>query len=313
MRRLASFSTTVFLLLAQGAPASGVEAPGSYFFDVASDTGRQWRIFVSVPPGEPPQNGFPVIYAADANTQFLTMAETVAAAARRPDVASGAIVVGIGYPDGLDVEKERGVDLSPSPGPEDSPVQGGGADILLDFIRNELQPEIARRHDVDSAREAWFGHSFGGLFGLHAYATRNDTFDAYLLASPSVWWDGRAILGAVCDFANSPAPDAAVVRFTVGQYEQEAAHWIRDEAEAARMQKMLNARGQISNAREVAAFLAGTPGLSVSIDLIPGEDHGSVVPASISRAAHVFLRNDPVSSAAAGAARPEWCPAPETD
>ncbi|MCG8369393.1 MAG: hypothetical protein MJA32_02635, partial [Proteobacteria bacterium] len=263
------------------------------------------------PPGEVPESGFPVVYAADGNTQFLTMAETVSNAARRPEVASGAIVVGIGYPDGIDAVEERGFDLTPTPGPDDSPVRGGGADVLLEFIRSELQPEIARRHDVDASRRAWFGHSFGGLFGLYVYTRRNDTFDEYFLASPSIWWDDRAILGDVCRFANAPEPGAANVHFTVGQYEQEAAHWIRDKDEAARTQKMLNARGQISNAREVAAFLAGTPGLGVSFDLIPGEDHGSVVPASISRAAHVFLRDDPVNGAAAGVARPEWCPAHE--
>ncbi|MCG8371460.1 MAG: alpha/beta hydrolase, partial [Proteobacteria bacterium] len=171
MGRLTGF--LAILLLAQGSGAVGL--PGSYFFDVESETGRHWRIFVSVPPGEVPESGFPVVYAADGNTQFLTMAETVSNAVRRPDVASGAIVVGIGYPDGIDAVVERGFDLTPTTGPDDSPVRGGGADVLLEFVRSELQPEIARRHDVDASREAWFGHSFGGLFGLYVYATRNDT------------------------------------------------------------------------------------------------------------------------------------------
>lgn len=308
IRRLATVLASLFLFSLSC--AADIAVPDSYSFEVTAEGGRSWRIFVSIPPGETPEDGFAVIYAADGNRQFLTMTETVRNAIRRPDISSGAIVVGIGYPDGLAVGAERGLDLTPSPGPVDSRVRGGGANVMLEAIRQKIQPEIARRHDVDADREAWFGHSFGGLFGLYAYASRNDTFDEYFVASPSVWWDDRSVLDTVCRFSATRVDPVAPIHLTVGQYEQELPHWYTDGTEeSTRITSLLASRGMVSNARELGTFLTGLPGFSGSFEVIPREDHGSVVPAAISRAVHSFLRNQSSPNLSGESTLPEWCPA----
>ena len=292
MRRwctLAALALAALLLGANGS-AGTVELANSYFFDVEIAGGRSWRVYVSVPPGDAPEAGFPVMYAADGNTQFLTLAETMRNTARRFDITRDAIVVAIGYPPGADVIHERGIDLTPPTDTAGLADNSGGADGLLDYIDARLQPEIARRHPVDESQEAWFGHSFGGLFGLYAFSTRNEVFDRYYLASPSIWWDNRAILDTVRRFVEDSAELDSELHVTVGEYEQSVAPWSSGHPEADQLEKRLTERGQVSNAQEVVRLAASVSGIRTSITIIPGEDHSSVVPASISRAVHRFLR-----------------------
>ena len=47
------------------------------------------------------------------------------------------------------------------------------------------------------------GHSFGGLFAIHALIERPDSFDAYIAISPSLWWaDGVVVDRAELLFAS---------------------------------------------------------------------------------------------------------------
>lgn len=85
------------------------------------------------------------------------------------------------YPDRL---KEHAVDLGPH----------GGAEKLLDFMEQELMPEISRRYTVDSRCQTLFGHSLGGLFVLFALFTRSQLFTNFLACSPSIWWNDHEIL-----------------------------------------------------------------------------------------------------------------------
>jgi predicted alpha/beta superfamily hydrolase len=66
--------------------------------------------------------------------------------------------------------------------------RAGGAAAFLDFIVDTLQPAVARAYAVDPARQVLYGHSYGGLFVLHALSTRPQAFSAYLAASPALWW-----------------------------------------------------------------------------------------------------------------------------
>jgi predicted alpha/beta superfamily hydrolase len=69
----------------------------------------------------------------------------------------------------------------------------GGADRFLDFIQTELIPEIEKRYRTAPYR-IFAGHSFGGLFAIHALITRPDLFNAYIAVSPSLQWDdGRTL------------------------------------------------------------------------------------------------------------------------
>src|SRR3546814_14886732 len=48
--------------------------------------------------------------------------------------------------------------------------------------------------DLQAADRILFGHSLGGLFAAHALLTRPHSFSAFIVGSPSLWWNGFAIL-----------------------------------------------------------------------------------------------------------------------
>ncbi len=77
---------------------------------------------------------------------------------------------------------------------------GGGADAFLDFINDELKPFVSSTFQIDESEEYFYGHSLGGLFGLHTLFTRTDTFDKYLISSPSIWWNDKSIVQTATDF-----------------------------------------------------------------------------------------------------------------
>jgi pimeloyl-ACP methyl ester carboxylesterase len=109
---------------------------------------------------------------------------------RRKPVSFGqpdSIVVSIGYPLTNSVYDmvNRFIDYKPPPGNQDSP---SGADPFLDFIDDALRPWVHNTvfPRVDFARDALFGHSFGGLLVTYALISRPDMFDTYLAASPAL-------------------------------------------------------------------------------------------------------------------------------
>jgi tetratricopeptide (TPR) repeat protein len=99
------------------------------------------------------------------------------------------IVVGIGNTD-------RTRDLTPTKAslarPDGRPMEfptAGGADTFLTFIATELKPYIEKRYRT-APFSIFAGHSFGGLFAMHAFTSRPDTFNAYIAVSPTLTWDG---------------------------------------------------------------------------------------------------------------------------
>lgn len=70
----------------------------------------------------------------------------------------------------------------------------GGAEAFLQFLREELQPSVDKVIGT-AGYEVLFGHSFGGLFTLYTLKTAPDTFDAYIAASPSIWWKDDYLYG----------------------------------------------------------------------------------------------------------------------
>src|SRR3546814_18965531 len=70
--------------------------PSTRTFETKSDGGETYRIFVSFPKGEPPADGYPVLYVIDGNASFASFAET----RRLLEYADKgkALVVGVGYP-----------------------------------------------------------------------------------------------------------------------------------------------------------------------------------------------------------------------
>src|SRR5690606_31756899 len=136
---------------------------------------------VYTPPGyDAGDQRYPVIYLLDGDAHFhhaTGVAAFLAAQNRMPP----AIVVGIANTD-------RSRDLTPTRQPQ--PPTSGGADRFLEFLASELIPRIERDYRTAPLR-ILVGHSFGGLFAVHALISRPELFDVHIAASPSLQWDGE--------------------------------------------------------------------------------------------------------------------------
>lgn len=282
--------------------ATPARIPGTVQFDLASrEGGAPHRIFLYTPPGEPPAEGWPVLYLLDGNAVIATAVEALRAQAPYT-LGTGitfGVIVAIGYPTEEAYDSlRRSWDLGPPPGQTyppffegGPPVRTGGADGFLAFIENEVKPEIARRVPVDARRQSIFGHSFGGLFVLHALFQRPNAFSGWISASPAIWWEGAGIVDRAQDFVaagqgGERRGDGRLL-LLVGEYEQQLAPFqIGAEDAEKRLASFLESR-IVDNTREMAERLAPVPGLTTTYQFLPGETHMSVLPASINHALRV--------------------------
>lgn len=264
----------------QQAPAA--QLPGTHRADLRDPaSGHTWRVWVQRPPEGPrPANGYPVLYLLDGNSAFALAAQLARNEAARPaDVrADPLLVVGIGHPgEAIHHSAARQRDYTPPPATGAPAAQAGGADTLLDFIARELQPRIAASFAVDAARQTLSGHSFGGLFVLHALFTRPQLFTRYAAASPSVWWGGGQILQEAEAFAqrhaSPPRPFHARLQLRLGGLERAEA------APDARRAAVLRERRMLERTQALAARLGALqwPELQVQMALLEGLDHGAVM------------------------------------
>lgn len=191
-------------------------------------TQHEYLIQVSIPSGEIPSQGFPVLYVLDGNAAFesaANIAKSVGAGANRLGLSPVAIVA-IGYPNQttFDVEK-RALDYTPKASAEfqqQAKYEYGGADQFIQFIEKELKPEISARIQVNPQQQSLFGHSFGGLFVLHTFLSQPQNFQRYIAASPSLWFDNYALLNRQKDWLSKPVDKQPnlMLMTTVGTHEQ---------------------------------------------------------------------------------------------
>lgn len=275
-------------------PESPVVLAGAKQFDLESTKGRTYRIFLSLPEGEVPEAGRPVIYLSDANGNFPILATL---ARRRSASGAGAVVVGIGYPsdDRRTQSERRTYDLTPLASEEwlktqSAPTQNqktGGNDEFLDFIEKEVKPLIEARVRIDRSQQMLFGHSFGGLLVLHALFTRPDSYQYYAASSPSIWFNDRSILKEEEAFAKKYSGQELPVHLwvTVGEFEQPRR---RENADGT---PVPDNRRQAANGRELVERLnkSSIQKFVATYTDLPGEDHGSAVFPASNRAIRLFF------------------------
>lgn len=230
----------------------------------------------------------------------MTATEAAWRRAASSHFAGGGIIVAVGYPlkGKLYDARRRSRDLTP---PIATPIPGyGGADVFLDFIEKRVRPEVkARFPKMTFSREALYGHSYGGLFALHALFTRPCSFDCYMASSPSIWWNSRCILHEAKAFLengkNSDEESPSLVVFW-GSFEQNPPQWDNEPLDhyEARKQIALDLR-MADNALDLCGTLRGCQGLhTVLVSEYAGEEHTSVMPCSMSRSLTMFFEDWPL-------------------
>ena len=268
---------------------------------------QEFRLMIARPfqPPAPPATTYPVVYLLDADTSF-PLARQVALSLESGFELPPVLIVGIGYAGGFaEGALRRNRDYTPTPDPiftkfaarlgASPPGEGayGGAGAFLRFLREELKPFIEERFPADPADATLFGVSFGGLFATYTLLHEPDTFQRYIIGSPSLWWDDQVVFEYEARYADQHDDLQARVFIAAGGHET-AEH---DEAQlsklpAAMRRPMLEFQeamhGRVQMVEVIEPFVDALRGrsyanLDLTLHIFPGETHGSVPPMTISR------------------------------
>ena len=257
----------------------------------------QLRISVAAPAVPPADGKVPVLYVVDGDMLFgiaAELARTVSSVAGFP----AHYVVGIGYDaDYADFLKLRTADLSPPIGAAALDALGavgamiggdrnGGADAFLAFLTGTLMPEIEARYpQTDGGARILYGHSLGGLFGAHALLTRPDSFSAFIISSPSLWWDGFSIFDKLPTFAARlrALPRQPRIFVDVGGKEQDPPTSVPEGfgVTLEKAQAQIRASRMVDAAQEFADALAAAGASDLRHTAFAEDDHVSVAPTAI--------------------------------
>ncbi|MBE9605432.1 alpha/beta hydrolase [Acetobacteraceae bacterium H6797] len=296
MTRRASLGAMAFAAMsAAGAAWAAEQEPASLSRSVAwvmepgGDPSRAQLVQVAWPDGEPPPGGFPVMILLDGQTSFPIAVASLRAQERRVEVTrvKPAIIVGLsGIKDGVHDGDARARDYT-LPGPN-APAGTGGADAFLAFIEEELKPALEQRFVIDRDRYAIFGHSYGGLFVLHALFSRPGTFRRMIAASPSIWWQEGVLLKEEPHLLAQPRELLSRIGLLVpvGGDESPDAPGLSEERRERMRRSAMQARARALTERLTAA------GLPSDYLEFPGENHGSVIAPAIGRAMRFALGPD---------------------
>lgn len=269
---------------------------GLRWFDLAdSVTGAVRRVFLWLPPGEMPEDGWPALFMTDGNAVIATAIDAMRAQAFYPlgtNLGWGALIA-IGYPtaDAYDPFR-RSWDLGPPPGasyppfwPDTPEVRTGGGAEMARFILEDLRIFLAGLTRLDPKRQGLFGHSFGGLFALWLLFTRPDAFTHWIAASPSITWEDAFLLNHRDAF--DPGGRALVVHLSAGEWEGDDLAPFQRGAEDAEQRLAAKSRERtLGAARDMTGFLNAIPGVCARYETYADETHMSLLPVAVNRALH---------------------------
>jgi predicted alpha/beta superfamily hydrolase len=220
---------------------------------------------------------YPLILCLDAQWMFGTLCDSslnLGLARLMPR----AVILGVGWQESTakGTLRLRGEAYTPTVGEFPERVaprslgqqSSGGAPRFLSSLVDDVLPLSHERYRLRADDRTFVGHSLSALFGLYTLFNRPETFQRYLLASPSIWWDDRVILQAESAFAERATDLAARVFVSVGADEEQPGFF-----------------PMVQNARLLVSQLEGRhyPSLQLTMTLLEGEIHYSTIPAAISR------------------------------
>ena len=242
-------------------------------FILKSKSGEKYKIFIARQKNVARYDR--VVFMVDANAQvamFLnSYAKIYANGAKQnakavPKLSKTVLIVGIGYDSPLAYDiKRRTRDLTPAASGEEY-ANGGGAAEFYDFIKDELFPLVDKKYSTAKSDKIYFGHSFGGLFGIYALLRDDGIFDEFFIASPSLWWG-----------------ESQLIRDTLEEGKLRSnlkAKFIMLVAGSREMRKGKTDKAGILKAADLAEILK-TKGLSCEFRLYEGASHGEVIPLTL--------------------------------
>jgi uncharacterized protein len=261
-----------------GIPGRGQPAavPRTTQYDFTSRiTGRPYRLIVTEPYQRDPSTRYPAVYVLDGSRLYGTAAEA-AIRSGVPGAGYGAgYVISLGYQtdDAAELLQLRVLDMTHSRAVDPNfPRESGGGDAYLRSLYEEVQPFVLQNFPIDPERQAFWGHSFGGLLVLRSMFRDPGRFSTYLISSPSIWWNGQDVLADEEAFFQRMASNPLPLRVFITSAGDE------QPPESAATSRM------IDNASDLAERLrARALGLVVERTIFEGENHASAGPVSLLR------------------------------
>lgn len=261
----------------------------------SADGQRHYRIWIATPEQAAPPAGYPVLYLLDGNAALGALQEAqLADLARR----GPPVLVFIGYATDLRFDvTARAYDYTP-PLPGGEPViddiargrRGGGADVFLDLIEQRIKPLVQAQAPIDLTRQSLWGHSYGGLLTLHALFTRPASFQRYIAADPSLWWQGGFILQEARAFLTRPqAFDLTLLTAGAARERPPAG---KNEDPQVRARREAVAALPANAAERLAAQLAAAGHGPVRYKRYADLGHGPMLPASLGPALRLSAGDD---------------------
>jgi predicted alpha/beta superfamily hydrolase len=254
----------------QAAPGTGAAIPRTEVRTlVSSVSGQEYRISVALPLtyGQDAGNTYPVVYLLDANMWFGMATEITRLLYFYREELPEVIVVGIGYTtdDPNEVKDLRLSDLTPT----QTEAGTGQAEQFLQFLQKDVIPSIEARYRADPVDRTLVGQSLGGLFALYVLFHAPETFQRYVVCSPSLWWDGKVAFDYEEEFATQHSDLPAKLFLSVGELEEQ--EWL--------------GVGMVTNVQALHQKLEDRnyAGLEMDMAIMAGETHSSAFPGAFTR------------------------------
>lgn len=246
-------------------------------------SGREYEVFVSLPASyeTSPERRYPVLYVTDADYAFPIIRQIARRVNLEGPVIEEFILVGLSYSRGDNPVASRNRDYTPTPnGPRraSSTVHGGGP-AYQTYLKTQAIPFIEGRYRADPARRVLLGHSYGALLGAQIMFTDPGLFEAYILGSPSFWFDERHIMSMEAAYARSHDDLPADVFMYIGEYET-----LGPSSRNTRVDMVGDLRTM-----ERTLQSRGYAGLHVRSVVLGDEDHLTVAPTGFTRALMAVL------------------------
>jgi predicted alpha/beta superfamily hydrolase len=277
---------------AQSSPAPDAAAEGAPYVLKGTQvwtvpdpvSGRDYEVFVSLPASyeTDPQRRYPVVYVTDADYAFPIIRQIARRVNLDGPVIEEFILVGLSYSRGDSGVVSRNRDYTPtSNGPRSaSSTLHGQGPAYQTYLKTQALPFVESRFRVDPARRVLIGHSYGGLLGAQILFTDPGLFHAYVLGSPSFWYDKRHMMRMEADHARTHRDLPADIFMYIGDWEVPGPD--RRNTSGADMVADVRAMERTLKSRNY-------PHLTVQSLVLQDEDHLTVAPVGFTRALMAVL------------------------
>nr|WP_315491890.1 alpha/beta hydrolase-fold protein [uncultured Rhodoferax sp.] len=291
LKRAAAFLPPLLILvlaLVSGRTVSAApppyQIPNTFVHEVPSkNTNRAYQVWVDLPASYGSgDKQYPVVFITDPQYAFPLVHGIRRLVGRRGQNIEDFIVVGLALPANEDAAESRSRDYTPTnalANPKRRATQYsakayGEAQTYRNYVESEVFPLIASQYRADMSRKVFIGHSYGALWGAATLLAKPGMFQAYILGSPSFWFDDKVIFQLEQQYATNHKDLKAKVLLFAGSFETPGS--------GPRHYKNTDLVGDLKRFKEALARRR-YPGLELGGEVVQGEDHFTVYTALVVR------------------------------